>query len=153
MDAHNILATTTNGFEFLQLVLQQSHPLLAIKNIATIDIPKYSTFKNLFRYAREIKTYVANHALRNRSFSEKETTHIFLSHIDDDRFKHAINKCEMAILHDTTVAPIYLVPAIAGTINQLAPGVSQDVPVPDTVQSHRQRDSRIQQLTDYCEDK
>ena len=58
----------------------------------------------------------------------------------------------MAILNDTTVAPIYLVPAIAGTINQLAPGVLQHVPVPDTVQSHHQPDSCIQQLTDYCED-
>ena len=89
----------------------------------------------------------------NRSLSDKETTHMFLSHLNEDRFKHAINTCEMAILNDTTVTPIYLIPAFAGTIDQLAPGVSQHVPVPDTVQSHGQRDSRIQQLTDYCKDK
>ena len=45
MDAHNILATTTNGFEFIQLLLQQVHPLLAIKNIAMINISKYSALK------------------------------------------------------------------------------------------------------------
>ena len=59
----------------------------------------------------------------------------------------------MAILNDTTVAPIHLVPILAGTINQLASDVTQHVPVPNTVQSHGKRDSRIQQLADYCEDK
>ena len=44
--AHNRLSTTTNGFEFLKLMLNQVHPLLAFKNIATVDIPKYSTYKD-----------------------------------------------------------------------------------------------------------
>ena len=54
-DAYNILATTTNGYVFLQLLVNQVHPLLEVKNISTIDIPKFSKFNNLFRYAREIK--------------------------------------------------------------------------------------------------
>ena len=48
-DAHNIFATTTDGYGVLQLLMNQTHPLLAVKNIATIDIPKYSTYNSLFR--------------------------------------------------------------------------------------------------------
>ena len=57
-DAHNILATTTDGYEVLQLLMNQVHPLLAVKDIATVDIPKYSTYCSLFQYAREINQYV-----------------------------------------------------------------------------------------------
>ena len=38
--AHNLLAMTTSGFEILQIFMHQVHPLLAIKNIATVNIPK-----------------------------------------------------------------------------------------------------------------
>ena len=62
-DAHNLLASTTDGYEVLQLLMNQVHPPLVIKNIATVDIPKYSTYNSLFRYAREIKQYVKNHQL------------------------------------------------------------------------------------------
>ena len=151
-DAHNILATKTNGSEFLQLLLQQVHPLLAIKHIATTDIPKYSLFKNLFRYAREIKSYVNNHTLKRQSLSNREITHIFLSHLDEDRYSSAIRKCEMAILHGTTIDDIYLVPAITGTINQMALHIATPSPTTETktIQQHHHRKSRIQQLSDYC---
>ena len=153
-DAHNMLATTTNGYEFLQLIIQQVHPLLAIKNIATIDIPKYSSFNNLFRYAREVKAYVNNHSLKQRSFSNKEVTHIFLSHLDDDKYSTAVKQCEMAILHALIIDDIYLVPAIAGTIDQLTPSPpATHVPPGPPIHPHRRRqDDRIRQLTDYCED-
>jgi len=120
-DALNLLAATTSGFEFLQLYLQQSHPLLAIKSIATIDIPKYLDLDDLYRYARHITLYVSNHALEQRSFSIKVTTLMFLSHLDDPRYKLTVKECEEAILHSPTIPTIYAVPAIAGTINQLHP--------------------------------
>ena len=66
--AHHLLSTTTSGFELLQLLMHQKHPLLTIKNIATVDISKYSTFNDIFRYAREIGHYVSNRALKNREF-------------------------------------------------------------------------------------
>ena len=60
-DAHNLLASTTDGYEVLQLLMNQVHPLLVVKNIATVDIPKYLTYNSLFRYTREVKQYVKNH--------------------------------------------------------------------------------------------
>ena len=60
----------------------------------------------------------------------------------------------MTILHATTIDNIYLVPEIAGTINQIAPSpppvLVPPVP-PHHLNRHRQGD-RICQLTDYCED-
>ena len=95
--AHNFLATTTSGFEFLQLIMHLAHPLLTINNIATIYIPKYSTFNDIYRYAREIGHYIYNHALKQREFSVREVSHIFLSHLDNEHNASAINKCEAAI--------------------------------------------------------
>ena len=39
-DAHKLIDTMTNGYVFLQLLLELAQILLAIKNIATVDIQK-----------------------------------------------------------------------------------------------------------------
>ena len=54
-DAHSILVTKIDGYKFRQLIMNQTHPLLADKNITTIDIPNYLTYNIVFHYAREIK--------------------------------------------------------------------------------------------------
>ena len=43
---------TINGYEFLYLLIQQMHMLLAVKNIATLEIPKYSMYKSIYLYTR-----------------------------------------------------------------------------------------------------
>ena len=127
--------------------MNQVHPLLVVKNIATIDIPKYSTYNSLFRYAREIKQYVQKHKLKSRDFSEQEITQIFLSHLDNSRFTAAIKQCENAILLAPNIDAIYRVPAIAGTIDQLAPAA------PTTTHQRRiNDDSRIRAITDFYHD-
>ena len=97
------------------------HPLLSIKSITTTDIPKYSDFNGMYMYSREVSLYVANHALKQRSFSIKETTVMFLSHLDDPRYKLAVKECEAAILHSSTITTIYTVLAIVETIDQPRP--------------------------------
>ena len=57
-DAHNLFETTTDGYVFLHLLLQQVHPLLSINNSATMNIPKYSSYNNLYRYAKELVYFV-----------------------------------------------------------------------------------------------
>ena len=120
-EALNLLAATTDGFLFLDLLLQQSHPLLLIKSIATIDILKYSDFNDMYRYAREVALYVANLALEQRSFFIKETTLMLLSHLDNLRYKLAVKDYETEILHLPTIPVIYTIPEIVGTIDQLRP--------------------------------
>ena len=150
-DAHNLLATTTDGYEVLQFLMNQCHPSLAVKNIATVDIPKYSTYNSLFRYAREIKQYVKNHKIQMRVFIEREITHIFLSHLDHPRYATAVKQREADILLSPNIDKIYLVPAIAGTIDQLAPGTTSTTH--QQWDQHRERsDARVRALLDYYHD-
>ena len=44
---------------------------------------------------------------------------MFLSHLDNPRYKLAVKECEVAIIHLPTIPTIYVVPEIAGTIDQL----------------------------------
>ena len=105
------------GLDFLQLMLQQAHPLLTLKNITTVDIPKYSSFQNLFKYAKEVKHYVSNHGLKNRFFTEKEITETFLMHLDDPHFHAAIEHYKTTIcLSPAYFDTIYKVPNIVSTI-------------------------------------
>ena len=78
-------------------------------------------------------------------------TSIFLSHLDDSHYSLAIKECEMAILHATIIPAIYLVPAIAGTVNQLAPPQATTINEPPP-HNRRRNDDRIRHLADYCED-
>ena len=147
-DAHNIVTTMTDGYEALQLLMNQTYPLLVFKNMGTIDIQKYSTYNNLFRYDKEIKQYFKNHKIQQRVFTEKETTHIFLSHLDHPHYAIAVKKYEADILLSPTVDKIYRVSAINGTIDQLEPDTA-----PTT---HQQRDqhcersnARVNTLLDF----
>ena len=97
------------------------HPFISINSIATIYKTKYSDFNDLYRYAREVSLYLANHELEQRSFSIKETTLTFLSHLDNPRYKLVVKEREGAILHFPTIPTIYIVPEITGTIDQLRP--------------------------------
>jgi len=65
MEAHNLLEITTDGYVFLQLLIQQVNPLLAVKTIATVDIPKYSSYNDLYRFSKEMVLYVKTHQLHN----------------------------------------------------------------------------------------
>ena len=121
IDVHNLLATTTDVYVFIQLIIAQVHPRLTLKMINMVDIPKYSSFEDLFHYARKVTVYIDNHAFKNRTFSNKEATHIVLSHLDKPRYAGATKHCESVILHPSIIDDIYLVPEIAGTIDQLKP--------------------------------
>ena len=145
-NAHSLLQTTTDGYVFLQLLLQQVHPLLKIETIAVHDIPKYSTYGDLFEFAKAIHTYIANHALKNRMYSDMEMTHMFLSHLDDEHYSAAVKECKAALLLATTVDPIYQVPAIAGTIDQLQPAKQRSSRPPPTTTG------QIRILEDYIND-
>ena len=43
-DAHTLLVTTTDGHVFIQILIQQAHPLWGTYHIATVDIPDYLEF-------------------------------------------------------------------------------------------------------------
>ena len=98
-DALNFVATTTNRFEFLHILLHQSHLMISIKATATINIPKHSDFNDLYMYAKELNLHVVSHALEQRSFSIKETILMFLSHVNNPCYKLAVKECEATWYH------------------------------------------------------
>ena len=106
------------GKKILQLLIKQTHQLLAIKNMSIIDIPKYSTYKIIPLCKGN---FIIRHEpwFKNKPLSEKETTCIFLSHIDNSRYANAVKQCNATILSNFSVDIIYCVPAISGTIDQL----------------------------------
>ena len=53
-------------------------------------------------------------------------TLMFLSHLDNPRYKLAVKECEAAIPHSPTIPMIYMVPETAGTIDQLRPTTPND---------------------------
>ena len=98
--------------------------MLTVKNIATIDIPKYSDLNDLYRYAREITIYVDLHDLKSRIYTDKETTHIFLSHLDNPHYASSVREIEGIVQLSPVTTADYLVPEITGTLDQLAPWTS-----------------------------
>ena len=141
---------TTNGYTFLQLLIRQVHPLLSAYDIATVDIPKYSDYNNLYSYTKDIVAYVDSHELKLRTFTDRETTVMCLSHLDNKRYAKTVKECEMALRLSTVIDDIYKVPTIAETIDQLypIPYLSTPAPAPSSQCTHN---SHIRQLTDYCE--
>ena len=91
-----------------------------------------------------------NHSLKQRVFSEKEISLICLTHLDDDYYNPAVIKCEVAIESATTVRTIYLVPAIAGTIDQLASLPPRFSNIPNTTRPRH--DAHIRAFMDYVTD-
>ena len=115
-----------------------------IDTVAVHDIPRYSTTCNLYSYTKAI---VSNNVLQNRHYSDKEVTHIFLSHLDSPTYTSAIKECKAALLLSTTVDPIYLVPIITGTIYQLAP-----THLPTNHNREREPSGHVQLIDKYIND-
>ena len=141
---------TTTGYTFLQLLIRQVHLLLSAYGIATVDIPKYSDYNNLYSYTKEIVAYVDSHDLKLRTFTDRETTVTCLSHLDNKWYTKTVKECEMALRLSTVVGNIYKVPAIVGTIYQLCPIPDLSTPAP-APSSQRPHNSHIRQLSHYCE--
>jgi len=102
--------------------------LLLIKNSATMDIPKYSSYNDLYRYAKELVYFVKTHGLHQQYFISEETTQMYLTHLDNPKFDDAVQLCQNAIHGSVTMSATYFVPAITGTIDQLRTQRSATVP-------------------------
>ena len=141
-DAQNLLMTITNGYTLLQLLIRQVPPLLSVYNIVTVDIPKYLDYKKLYSYTKEIVAYVGSHELKLRSFTAREITSMYLSYLDDKRYAKTIKECEMTLRLSTSVADIYMLSAISGTIDQLCPTPGPQAPASAPL-GHRPQNNHI----------
>ena len=83
--AHDLLLSTDSGSESLfQLLMMQHHKITAVSQ-ATIDIHLYSSSSCLYKYAKAITKILYVQALNKRLYSDKETSFMFLSHLDTSK--------------------------------------------------------------------
>ena len=54
-----------------------------------MDIPKYSSYNDLYRYAKEIVIFIKTNALHMHIYTPAETT-IFFTHLDNTKFDAAV---------------------------------------------------------------
>lgn len=117
--AHNLLNTTTNGYEFLLLLLCQVHTKLLIRPFATVNIQRFSSYKCIYKYTKGLEDYEHQHNLAHRKFDDFELCTIFLDHLGH----HCFTKVKVSIINiirtSSTIASEYLVPEISSTVDQL----------------------------------
>ena len=58
-------------------------------------------------------------SLFSRTYTPREISEMYLSHLDDEKYEETKSKCEATITTTATLDALYCVPALAGTIEQL----------------------------------
>ena len=81
-----------------------------------MKIPKFSDSNDLFVYAKEILDFVDKHKINFHTYTPREISEMYLSHLDDENYEEAKSKCEATITTTATLDALYCVPALAGTI-------------------------------------
>ena len=143
--AWNLLDTTTNGSDFLMLLLRQAHTMLMAIPYASSDIPRYSSYKDIYKYAKAIKEYERRHNLAKRTFSTSKLSNMFLDHLDDPCFKTIASNIVTILRTSDPIPPEYHVPALATYIDQLVtPPPSSPQPSPPLRPPPSQRPFRRQ---------
>lgn len=62
------------------------HNNLVVKSSAMQNIPKFSTYRDIYQYTYVIKEYQKQHGIDKRNYTEKEITTIFLDCLDHPYF-------------------------------------------------------------------
>ena len=117
--AHNLLDTTTNGYESLLLLLRQFHTKLLIRPSATVDIPQFSTYKCVYKHGNGLKDYKRQQDLANCEFDNLELYTMFLDNLNHICFTAIKTSITNIIRTSSKIALEYLVPALESTVNQL----------------------------------
>ena len=97
------------------------HPKLASVSLVTIDIPKYSSSNNLFLHAKAIPNYLFIQSIKKQTYTHKEATCVYLSHLDSEEYTIVKDTVQAAIesLAGSTIPLKCMVPGILITVSQL----------------------------------
>ena len=75
-----------------------------------MNIPKYSSYNDLYRYTKKLVYFVKTHGLDKCHYTPEETTQMYLTHLDNPKFDDAVQLCQKFIHGSTTLSAEYLVP-------------------------------------------
>ena len=97
------------------------HPMLSLRQIASIDLPKYSDSGDLYDFAAAISHWVDKHEMKKWKYSQMDRTNLYLDHLDENHYTLTVDTCRHTLLHvsDDPPAPYVVIPTIATNISQL----------------------------------
>lgn len=86
-------SSTSDGYETLAELLRRVHPNLQEGRLEH-TLPKLSECDfDLFKLNKSMRDYFTNENIKNRHYSDKEMSRLYLQSIDDDRYNIAVHKC------------------------------------------------------------
>ena len=119
-EAKNLLLMMTFGSEFIFQLLLIKHSKLTSVSLATINIPKYSTSKCLYKYAKAINNYVEVQLTNSRVYTTKVISYMYLSHLDSETHMNTRDRIRTTIEMTPNPIPIrYQVPGLATALTYL----------------------------------
>ena len=116
----NLLKATTDGFIFLKQILMIKHPKFTDVASGLSQIFVYSTFKDLYLYARAIQDYVGIQRIEGRMYDAKETLLLFLKYLYEPLYRKGklLMQTRLEQCTNKTVPISLQVPGLATTISQ-----------------------------------
>ena len=116
----NLLKSTTDGFVFLKQLLMIAHPKFTDTASGLDQIPVYSSFKDLYTFARAIQDYISVQRIEGRTYDMKQISQLFLKYLDEPLYQQAKLLMQTRIeSYGAATLPISLqVPGLATTISQ-----------------------------------
>ena len=85
------------------------------------DIPNYSSYKDIYKYAKAIKEYARRYNLVKRTFSTSELSNMFLEHLDDPSFKIISSNIITVLISASLIPPEYHVPSVTVVLVKKVP--------------------------------
>ena len=134
------------------------HPKLVDQSLSTIDIPSFSSFNCLYKYAKALMNYVYIEDVNMRSYTQKEIAFMYLSHLDSSTHKQIADSLRNIIAITTAPLPMkYRVPGLATTITHQLKNTPLNGPSIQTSDGYCQECSDDEEDTDaiinYTNDK
>ena len=119
-------AATSDGFSALKELLRQVHPELN-EGEETLTIPYLSECNNnLYQLNKNMRTYFCQEEIKGRTYTAKEKAKRYLEHIDDDRYRDAVQQ-GLIDLNIATMMSEHIIQKQSLTFNSLPTTISQKV--------------------------
>ena len=100
---------TSDGYSVLYQMIRLVHPHL-IKGRTLYNLPTYSNIGDIFKYANMMRNYILVQEIKNRYFTEKEQSEMFLHNIDDAKLASgrakALSELDIATMNGDTAVKV-----------------------------------------------
>ena len=75
------------------------HPMLSVTQLASMDLKNYSDSNDVDTYAMALSQWIEQHNMKQFNFTQLKKTHMYLDHLNEDKFSSAEVTCKNDIVH------------------------------------------------------